>query len=208
LTWLAGPFQQWAINLPCEKVIMIWGNHDFVGERLLKYGVDDPSQEKYWAIGMPPSFQADFLFQCDDNKIVILNDSQFEYNGIRFYGTPWCPELQHWAFYQDSKGLKEKFDKILTNTDVLLTHCPPKFGQQGVVLETNWNFGSNFGCQELQDVIDKRFAKKSSRTFILSGHIHSGNHNTEINGNTIYCNVSLMNEDYEATYKPFEFEIE
>jgi Icc-related predicted phosphoesterase len=208
LTWLAGPFQKWALELPCKKVIMIWGNHDFVGERLLKYGVDDPSQEKYWAIGMAATFQSHFLFNCDEeDKIIILCDSQYEYNGIKFYGTSWCPELRNWAFYQDSNGLKEKFDKILGNTDVLLTHCPPKFGSQGVVLETNWNYRNDFGCQELQDVIVEKFKHKTCTTYILSGHIHSGLHNWEVNEGLTYRNVSLLNEDYELSYQPFIFEI-
>lgn len=206
--WLSGPFQKWALELPCEKVIMIWGNHDFVGEFFCKYGSAMSLDEPLWTKGYDGRAQHHLLFQNDaDEKIVILCDERYEYKGKVFYGTPWCPELKNWAFYQDSEGLKEKFLGIPFDTDVLLTHCPPKFGQQGVVLETNWNFGSNFGCQELQDALENEFQFKSSTTHILSGHIHSGNHNIETHGGLAYRNVSLLNEDYEVAYKPFEFEI-
>ena len=206
--WLSGPFQKWALELPCEKVIMIWGNHDFVGEFFCKYGSAMSLDEPLWTKGYDGRAQHHLLFQNDaDEKIVILCDERYEYKGKVFYGTPWCPELKNWAFYQDSEGLKEKFLGIPFDTDVLLTHCPPKFGQQGIVLETNWNFGSNFGCQELQDALENVFQFKSGVTHILSGHIHSGNHNIETHGGFAYRNVSLLNEDYEVAYKPFEFEI-
>lgn len=215
IAWLSGPFQNWALNLPCEKVIMIWGNHDFIGERLYKYGIrfdamDINSIDRDWTLGYNGEGQHNLLFQNDvEGKIVILCDEQYEYNGKVFYGTSWCPSLSSWAFYKDSDGLKEKFAHISYETDVLLTHCPPKFGQQGVVLETNWNFGNNFGCQELQDAMEHVFKFKSVPTYILSGHIHSGNHNMEADTpkNFYYRNVSLLDEDYEVAYKPFEFEI-
>lgn len=207
VAWLSGPFQKWALDLPCEKVIMIWGNHDFIGERLLKYGPTDGDTISF-PFGYNGNLQHNLLFQNDSNeKIVILCDEQYEYKGEVFYGTSWCPSLNNWAFYQNSGGLKEKFLGIPYETDVLLTHCPPKFGQQGIVLETNWNFGSDFGCQELQDALENTFQFKSGVTHILSGHIHSGNHNIETHGGLAYRNVSLLNEDYEVAYQPFIFTI-
>jgi hypothetical protein len=72
-----------------------------------------------------------------------------------------------------------------------------------VVLQSNnWNYYKDFGCQELRDAIEKKFAVKSTSTYILSGHIHSGNHDFEFNGGIVYKNVSIKNEDYEITYEP------
>ena len=91
---------------------------------------------------------------------------------------------------------------------MLLTHCPPKYGKQGVVLQkNNWNVGKDFGCEELQTAIEKKFAFKDKTTWVISGHIHSGNHKLENNWFVKYVNVSLKDEDYEPTYKYFEFEI-
>lgn len=198
IAWLAGPFQKWALEAPCKYVIMIWGNHDWIGDTWQRGGLEGWEQEE-------------ILFQNDlglDPKIHILQDESFTALGVNFYGTPWCPSLRNWAFYGDSELLKEKFNDIPTNTDVLLTHCPPKFGQQGIVLQpNNWNFLSNFGCEELQEAIEKKFAVKSTTTHILSGHIHSGNHCEEVCGGLVYRNVSIKDENYEPVYLPKTFTI-
>jgi Icc-related predicted phosphoesterase len=205
--WLSGPFQKWALELPCEKVIMIWGNHDFVGEFFCKYGSSISLDEPQWTKGYDGRAQHHLLFQNDaDEKIVILCDERYEYKGKVFYGTPWCPSLHNWAFYGDKQHLLNQFNNIPDDTDVLITHCPPKYGLQGTVLETNWNYMNDFGCVELQQVIDERFADKDM--WILSGHIHSGKHDIEKMNNVKYRNCSIKNEDYEVAYQPFEFEIE
>ena len=51
IAWLSGPFQKWALEAPCKHVVMIWGNHDFIGERLDKYGCKDPNEEYQWLLG-------------------------------------------------------------------------------------------------------------------------------------------------------------
>ena len=208
IAWLAGPFQKWALEAPCKHVVMIWGNHDFIGEKLHKHGYKC-DEEIIWGDGMHTSQMHEFLFQNDnEGKIHILLDDFEDIDEIRIHGTSWCPELKNWAFYADSETLKRKFEKIPFNFDILLTHCPPKFGQQGVVLETNYNFGRNFGCEELQNIIERKTNCRKDKCYILSGHIHSGNHNWETNGICNYCNTSIKNENYEIVYKPLVFEIE
>ena len=194
IAWLSGPFQKWCLEAPCNHVIMIWGNHDFIGEKLY-------NKPKYMQEGWE---QEELLFQNDDkHKIHILQDESVVINNIKFYGTPWCPALTSWAFYGNSDELKNKFENIPYDTNVLLTHCPPKFGQQGIVLQpNNWNYLSNFGCEELQEAIEKKFALKSTTTHIFSGHIHSGNHNEEVSGGLVYRNVSIKDENYDITYSP------
>lgn len=203
IAWLAGPFQKWALEAPCKYVIMIWGNHDWYGDKCCRGGLEG------WE-------QCERLFKRDlgpDPKIHILQDEEKHILGIKFYGTSWCPSLRNWAFYGDSETLKEKFDLIPTDTDVLLTHCPPKFGQQGIVLQqNNWNFLSNFGCEELQAILESKFKETMSnndykKLYVLSGHIHSGNHSWENKGNVAYMNVSIKDENYEPVYLPKTFTI-
>ena len=204
IAWLAGPFQEWALSLPCNKVIMTWGNHDFIGERLYKYG-DYINTDPSWSHGYDGDMQNEILFQTnsglDNRKIVILIDETYKYNGVNFYGTPWCPALNNWAFYGTAEELKEKFNKIPENTDVLITHCPPKFGQQGIVLQQGWNYLKNFGSQELQDAIVNKFPNRDNKVYVLSGHIHSGNHEIETLDNINYVNVSIKDEHYKDIYK-------
>lgn len=196
IAWLAGPFQDWALDLPCKKIILIWGNHDFLGEEL---------SEKYNEYGLTGDEQSDLLFQRDkDFKINIISDESYIYEGIKFYGISWCPSLRNWAFYGESDKLKEKYSMIEGDTDILLTHCPPKFGEQGVVLDTNnWNFLMDFGSEELYQVLkEKPFIK-----YCLSGHIHTGRHRVEEMGKIKCRNVSIKDENYDVSYPVFYFEI-
>lgn len=194
--WLSGPFRNWLLTVPCEYVVMIWGNHDFIGEKLANDGLGG-------------SMQVSELFGVDcEKQIYILQDESIEIDGIKFYGTPWCPNLSAWAFYGDSEKLEEKFRKIPTNTNILLTHCPPKYGLQGVVMQQNWNFLKNFGCIELQTAINDKFENIDRPLYVLSGHIHSGNHDWETNGNIRYVNVSIKDEDYYSCNLPKKFIIE
>ena len=200
--WLAGPFQQWALAAPCKHVVMIWGNHDFIGE-------------KFWKGWLDSEDVHEILFQNDIGtpKIHILCDESIELMDVKFYGTSWCPSLKNWAFYGNSKMLEEKFDLIPLDTNVLLTHCPPEFGQQGIVLQQNsWNFLANYGCQELQDTIERKFVdlrrnKDYNKLYILSGHVHSGNHEWENEGNVWYRNVSIKDENYVVSYEPLILDI-
>ena len=45
---------------------------------------------------------------------------------VSIYGSPWQPEFYNWAFNLPRKGdeLKEKWDNIPSNTDILITHGP------------------------------------------------------------------------------------
>ena len=209
LAWLCGPFQSWALKLDCKKVVFIAGNHDFVFEQLYNgyvqmMGDNMPTTRLYFH----SERICDTLFQMDntyDPKLIYLCDGSYVYRGVKFYGTPWCPNLRNWAFYGDKQHLLNQFNKIPDDVDVLITHCPPKYGLQGTVLETNWNYMSDFGCVALQQVIDERFADKDM--WILSGHIHSGKHEVEKMNNVKYRNCSIKNEDYGVAYQPFEFEI-
>lgn len=209
IAWLAGPFQEWVLKLkpatPDKEfpdVVIVPGNHDFVFQRLYNMCIPDD------AIFEIPNT----LFQLDEEgRVAILIDDKYTVydkiadKEINIYGTPWCPQLNNWAFYKDSNGLKESFDKI-PDCDILVTHCPPKVGDQGVVLQNNWNFQSDFGCKELADSIYER-----EINWVISGHIHSGCHNVEsFLGKkciTNYVNVSMKDENYNMTYKPFYFEL-
>lgn len=202
IAWLAGPFQNWALELDCKHIVMTWGNHDFVGQYLMENGsrVHEIAPDGYF----DGDYQHTILFQNDTTqKIHILCHEVEVIEGIKFFGTPWCPSLKNWAFYGTKETLLEKFNQIPTDTQILITHCPPKYGLQGTVLETNWNYMNDFGCVELQEVIDDKFLDKDM--WVLSGHIHSGKHEVEKLGNIKYRQVSLLDENYEVSYQPFTF---
>lgn len=183
--FLQHDFKDWIDTLNVKHCILTWGNHDFIGEYLYNSNFN-PSK---------------YLFG-ENSNIHILIDKSIELYGIKFYGTPWCPDLKQWAFYGPSSFLRTMFNKIPKDTDILLTHCPPKVGQQGIILELYNDFLTNFGCEELKVAIDNIFGNKKDKTYIFSGHVHSGNHDYEIENNCIYRNVSILDERYNLKYYP------
>jgi len=193
ISWYLLRFLPWAENLPCKKVILIAGNHDFFFERIHKLKKS------------PFEVAGNELLCCQKTtKVVYLEDDSLFYDGVEFYGTPWIPDLQNWAFYKDSASLTRVFDQIPENVGVLLTHTPPKVGKAGKVLQpSSFNFGADYGCQELADAI----AKKKPR-YVLCGHVHSGDHEEFVTAEGVrVINVSTKNEDYLPTFKPTIIEI-
>ena len=186
--WFRGPFQEWALSLPCKMVVFIGGNHDRLLEYLLKeYTIEEIHNG---------------LFAKDtENKIVLLHDSAYTFEGVVIYGTPWCPNLVTWAFYAEDEARRASFEEI-PDCDILLTHCPAKIGTQGVVLQECKKCGSDFGDPILAEVLrTKRIG------WVISGHIHSGDHNVEMLGDIRCRNCSIMDERYKESYPAFEFEV-
>lgn len=154
-------------------------------------------------------------------KLKYLQDEAYSCYGVQFYGTPRCKQFGNWSFMHNSDKLKEYYDKIPDNIDVLLTHDAP-IEMNGVAkYETT---GEDFGNAQLYSAI---LSKKPKYT--LCGHIHSGNHSMQPyfddtnkymyddpeegfkckeNLITNIVNVSLLSEEYKVNYEPFTFNFE
>lgn len=193
LAWFLQDFTPWVDKLPYEYVLMIPGNHDFIFEDL-ELGLGKNGSD------LLKAFYLDH--KGKHSKLKLLCDSSFEYDGKRFYGTPWCPDLRGWAYYGTHEDLVERFNRIPKRCSVLLSHCPPKVCTVGTVLQTGWNYGKDFGCQELADALQDR-----EIDWVLCGHVHSGSHGITYMDKKKVVNVSLKDEDYKVNYEPFVFEI-
>lgn len=177
LWWVETAFAEWVESLKCEKVIVIAGNHDFALE---------PRWESFDASKLP-------------NKIVYLSPGEsYECGGKTFYSFPWTPVLKNWAFYLDHDDLTKECAKIPKDLDVLISHCPPKVGQAGVVQQSGRNYKRDFGCEELTEALKTRNVK-----YCICGHIHSGDKNVQAMDNNVKTrvyNVSVKDEDYITYY--------
>lgn len=208
VSWFCLEFLPWVEKSPYKKVLLVAGNHDFFLENIHKrekqslfppYGI-----EYTWRSGsdvmkklLPGNLKSKF------GKLVYLCDSSFKYEGKRFYGTPWCTNLQRWAFYKNTEDIKEAYNRIPKICDVILTHQPPQIEGLGQVIQSgNWNYGQDFGSPELAEVLNTRNFK-----YALCGHVHSGQHYPVVIGDKHLANVSIKNEDYDYSYYPFEFEV-
>jgi predicted phosphodiesterase len=120
---------------------------------------------------------------------------------IKIYGSPWQPEFFDWAFNLPKNGseLKQKWDNIPNDVDILITHGPAYGYVDKVIGRTD-----NLGCELLRDRI-----KEIKPKIHVCGHIHSGR-NVVFDGGTLYINASVLNERYGYNYKPnvidFDFE--
>ena len=115
--WFTTKFKTWIESLPCKKVFATPGNHDFYIEHLYK----EDELEDF----------CDYLALITNGKLHLLVDKEYEYNGIKFYGTPWIQPISFqvgkWAF--ESKDLENQYKQI-PNCDVLITHDSPIENEQ------------------------------------------------------------------------------
>ena len=190
--WLIEEFIPWCNNQPVSEILLIGGNHDFYLER-------HPEAVK--------SIIRDF--EGLRPRITYLQDESYEYideesgKVFTFYGTPWCHKFGNWAFMlENDENLVKIFDNIPEGVDVLLTHDAP-YGVSDVCQQRiTWVSHNHIGCVPLADAIERAKPK-----MCLHGHLHTTNHEKEMLGDTEVYNVSLLDELYSMSYKPFYFEL-
>jgi Icc-related predicted phosphoesterase len=168
--------------------IMIPGNHDFMFEN------DWKNAKKL----------------CDKHEIICLNDSGININGINIWGSPITPTYQNWAFNRNSNDIVNHWKLIPNDTNILITHGPPKgvgslseiekvyFRKNTLGEERKAKTKEDVGCDQLKKVVDKIKPK-----FHLFGHIHSG-YGIYKNQHTTFINCS-MNNHYIDSNLPVEF---
>ena len=103
--WFEDKFVPWINKLPCKKVIVTPGNHDFLFFRERNY--------------------RQTLEKLTNDKFRLLVDELYEYEGITFYGTPWITPIhwQTWAFEYDDT-IVEPY-KNIPQCDILISHDSP-----------------------------------------------------------------------------------
>jgi Icc-related predicted phosphoesterase len=131
-------------------------------------------------------------------NIHYLEDSEIVIDGIKFYGSPWQPEFFNWAFnLPRGQELKEKWDMIPNDTDVLITHGPPMYMLDYTVRDM-WNVG----CLDLYN----RVLQVKPKLHVF-GHIHEGYGIKEhegiefVNASNVTYRYDLKNKPIVAEYK-------
>jgi Icc-related predicted phosphoesterase len=170
-------FAKWYDNINnYDTKVFIAGNHDF--------GFQDDNEK---VKGLLTGYKTIDYLQDDWMGIGEDVDTM-----VKIWGTPWQPEFHNWAFnLPRGEKLKEKWDMIPVNTDILITHGPP-FGKLDYVPYDN----VNVGCEELM----KRVQEIKPKIHVF-GHIHEG-YGYVFDGNTHFINASVLNGRYEYRNKP------
>ena len=168
-------FLAWFSSHPHKTKIFVAGNHDWMYQR-----------DNRRARMLTSSFDIEYL-----------EDSATEIDGIKFYGSPWQPKYFEWAFnLERGEEIAEKWRKIPDDTQILITHGPPK-GILDQVPRRNW--WEKAGCEELRKRVEALAAERL-RLHIF-GHIHSGYGQTNDFG-VNFVNASTCDEEYEPTQPP------
>jgi len=163
---------KWQHQLPYKKIIFIAGNHD---------GHIQESPHLY-------------IYGCErDAKVIYLEDFGIEYAGFKIWGSPWTPTFLNWHFMKDrGEAIKDKWNLIPDDTDILITHGPP-FGIQDQVKSPE----KFLGCEELRVTLG-RLKRLKLHVF---GHIHECYGKVKVNG-VIHVNACIMDEHYRPLNKP------
>jgi Icc-related predicted phosphoesterase len=161
-------FNDWFNRQPHKHKILVPGNHDF------------PFQDQAGAAAFAIT------------KAHLLIDAEVVIEGIKFYGSPWQPWFHDWAFNAPKNGnLKDVWAKIPDDTDVLITHGPPKD-----ILDRVDRGGYNVGCEDLA----ARVLEVVPRAHIF-GHIHESHGQLDLYG-IKFRNVSICTLRYDPSNPP------
>lgn len=189
--WLKTQFSKWINNLPCENVFMVAGNHDLIFE----------NQPKDWIY--------ETLYKPTQYKLVYLENNYVDYISIescrsyRIYGTPLCHKFGNWAFmYEDNTIYRILTNSIPKDCDIVISHDAP-YGTSDICYEATWHtLDEHIGSRPLKEVLLEKQPK-----YFFHGHLHTSNHEEEILENTKVYNTSILNEQYEISFKPLYLDI-
>jgi Icc-related predicted phosphoesterase len=172
-------FCKWFNNIDnYTHKVFIAGNHD--------WGFQNNVEKVKEILGLYAN-----ITYLQDNSTLLGEDM------VSVYGSPWQPEFYNWAFNLTRQGveLKEKWDNIPNNTDILITHGPAYGYVDKVIGRTE-----NLGCELLTERI-----KELKPKIHVCGHIHTG-YGYTFDGDTHYINASVLNESYVYYNKPLTIE--
>lgn len=137
-------FIAWYRDVPVKHKIYVAGNHDTsIEKRLVTPG--------------------DFA----EVGVIYLENAATIINGIKFWGSPHTPTFNEWAFMKSRDKISRVWDAIPPDTDVLITHGPPK-GIRDLSYDRLGNL-EYCGCGAL---MKKCFKLKDELKLVLFGHIH------------------------------------
>jgi Icc-related predicted phosphoesterase len=176
--WLKDEFKPWLERQPVKETVMCWGNHDWIGEHAPEHIPKLPCH--------------------------ILTDKGVELFGLKIYGSPWQLPFFDWAFNAAESELEKRWAAIPDDTDILVLHGPPYgHGDLAPAYPNIRNEMEHVGSKSLT----KRIEELPKLKLAIYGHIHPGRGVYQI-GNTVCCNVTVVNEKYKMVHKPMMFKLD
>jgi Icc-related predicted phosphoesterase len=139
----AQEFFDWFLNLNIKHKILIAGNHDVIVEK-------------------DPIFTKAYL----NKDVIYLENDWVIIEGLKIFGSPITPTFgTGWAFNKGST-IKNYWEHIPEDTDILITHGPPK-GFLDLTINRQ-NQLELCGCPHLRNKV-----KEIEPRYMMFGHIHN-----------------------------------
>lgn len=164
-------FHTWLNKQPAEHIISVQGNHETWVEKNFE-------EAKTVATEACP-------------RVHFMDEGLVEIEGLKIWCSAITPWFYSWAWNRHrGPNIEKHWALIPDDTDILITHGPPKDILDGVP----WIDGTikeTVGCEELRD----RIAKVHPAIHIF-GHIHHG-HGEHHEKYTSYYNASICDEQYK-----------
>jgi Icc-related predicted phosphoesterase len=189
-------FLDWFLDLPHKNKILIAGNHDVTLEKNHREDIVsllEIEDSEHW------------IHECFFKRVIesgahYLENSGVTIDGVNFWGSPVTPTFGiGWAFNEDRGAMiASTWEKIPDDTDVLITHGPPRNMRDWV----KYNNSGNQGCFNLLDRISAVKPKLS-----LFGHIHEGYGSAQYK-ETLFINCSLLDDEYYPVNYPWVIDLE
>lgn len=184
-------FLDWLDGLNYTHKVVIAGNHDLSLDPMLN-----------------PNFQQVVDAVNEVDNVYYLNKESLEIEGIKIWGEPHQPEFFNWAFNTPRSEMKEHWNQVPEDTDILVTHGPP-YGYRDLAQDMH---ATSWGPAEMVHVgcaAQKNMLLKSNIKHVVCGHIHRGYGSEQINNYDIMVhNASICNEKYIPANKPIVFDFE
>lgn len=167
-------FLHWVSNIDSKYKIIISGNHDQSFES-----------------------ESEWVKSVIQKNIIYLEHSSTEIEGLKIFGSPYIPMRKiksSSVFKKPKETMGELWDGIPEDTDILITHTPPK----GILDKSKR--GDLCGCPALEERI-KQLNKLKLHCF---GHIHES-YGVLKKENTTFINAAFLNGryEYEDAYAEF-----
>jgi hypothetical protein len=174
-------FSIWLAGLPHTHKVVIPGIHDFCFDISQGQRYDERARQ---------------MLETRRPNIHFLLDTARTIAGLRFYGSPWVPNLVNWAFFDRGRDM---FDRAPTDVQVLVTHGPP-----WLVMDREKHRGEHCGSAHVG-----RYAGRCPRLMLhVFGHVHEGYGCTPLGEEPIRVNACSLNREYEPVNAPIVVDLD
>jgi Icc-related predicted phosphoesterase len=169
-TFAIRDFNDWLGQLPHRSKVLIPGNHD--------------------------SGFVDSAFRELITEATLLINERTVMQGLKIWGSPCTPGDRGAFGARTAKEREELFSRIPEDTDILITHGPPRG-----ILDQSALEAKHQGCDQLLTAV--RRVRPCVHVF---GHVHQ-HYGMVRSAGTLFVNAALTGSDYTIAKRPIVFEI-